>query len=333
MGGRAALRARAGLVSRRFLTPAIVVAAIAIGIAAAAVLVSRTDPGPSVEEAALTRGRSITIEPSVLPRVHLFGEPVTAEVTAVYNRGLVKERSLRVATDFSPYTQLGSEQHSVSAEGDLARETWRYRLQCITRQCLPGEPKRQVEFEQGQLQYTRLDPGGVLGPGQTRARSASTIDWPAIEVASRLAPDATQNLTWRAETRNLPAVTYRFDPTVATVGLLGVAGLLGGLAVALLAPFAPKRRDALVHEEVPTDATPLERALLELEQNRNGAVGDRRRTLELLARELHRVGQPGLSGRAQRLAWSKREPDPDEAAQLAGSVRSAVGTPVAEEEE
>lgn len=324
MGRRAALRAGARLVSRRARGFAIVAAAVALGIAAAAFLVSRGDSPPSPEEAALTRGRAIIVEARILPRVHLFGESVTAEVTAVYNRGLIKERSLRVATDFTPYTQLGSERHAVSQEGDLAHETWQYTLQCLSRQCLPGEPKRQIELQQGQLQLTRLDPGGILGPGQNSARSGSTIDWPAVEVVSRLAPDATQNLTWRAETRKLPAMTYRVSPTLATAALLGGAGLLGGLAIVLLAPFAPRRPHLVAHEDVPVDATPLERALLLLEENRNGAVGDRRRTLELLARELGDAGHPDLSDRARRLAWSKQEPTPDEAAGLAGIVRATV---------
>jgi hypothetical protein len=119
-------------------------------------------------------------------------------------------------------------------------------------------------------------------------------------------------------------MSYRVDPTLATAALLGGAGLLGGLAVVLLSPFAPRRRHVLVHEEVPVDATPLERALLALEENRNGVVGDRRRTLELVARELRDAGHAELSERARRLAWSKQDPTPEEATGLAGTVRAAV---------
>jgi hypothetical protein len=266
-------------VSRRGIAVAVVAAATLAGVAVAAFLVGRGDPAPSNEEAVVMRGRPLAVETRILPRVHLFGQPVTAEVTAVYHRGLIREGSVRVSADFEPYTQLSA----------------------------------------------RLDPGGVLGPaGQSRARSSQPLDWPSIEVASRLSPEATRGLAWRAETRNLPAVSYRFDPTLATVVLLGGAGVLVGLALVLLAPLAPHRRHTPVEEDAPAAATPLERALSALEASRNGAVGDRRRTLELLARELGAAGQLELSERARRLAWSKQEPTPEEASGLAGAVRSAV---------
>jgi hypothetical protein len=312
-------------VSGRTTAAAVLLGATLLGVAVAVFLVSRGPGSVSREDALLTRGRAIALDSRVTPRVHLFGEPVTAEVTAIYNRGIVKERSLRVLTDFAPYTLLGPEQHAVSSKGQLTRETWRYRLQCITRRCLPGEPKRLIDFQQGQLQYTRLDPGGVLGlPGQTRARTSTILDWPSIEVASRLSPEATQNLTWRAETSRLPAVTYRVDPTIATGVLLGGAGLLGGLALVLLLPVAPRRRHGDVYDEAAADLSPLERAIVMLEENRNGAVSDRRLTLELLARELGAAGHSDLSARARRLAWSKEAPSSEEAAGFAGTVRAAV---------
>jgi hypothetical protein len=303
----------------------LLVATVGVGVVAALLLGAGGPTEPSAEEAALTRGRVIVVEARVLPRVPLFGQAVTAELTAVYHRGLIKHGSLSARNDFTPYTLVGPEQHTVSDEGFLTRETWRYRLQCITRPCLPGEPKRQIELQQGQLQYTRLDPGNVLGPGSSMARSVSTIDWPAVDVVSRLTPDATQDLAWQAETRALPGVSYRVDPTLATVVLLGGSGLLGGLALLLLAPLAPRRGQAPLHHEDPVSATPLERALALLEGSRNGAVGERRRTLELLARELRGAGHRDLADRARRLAWSQEEPSPEDASRFSESVRAASG--------
>ncbi len=310
--------------SRRALVVVLAAAGVAAGVAVAVLLDAGGPQGVSQREAVLSRGRAIVVETRVTPRVALFGEPVTAEVTAVYNRGLVKERSLSVVGGFDPFEQIAPQRHTVSSDGALTRETWRYRLQCMTRRCLPGEPKRQVEFQQAQLQYTRLDPGNVLGPDSGRARASAIVDWPPLEIASRLAPDSTQSLTWRAETRALPPVTYRVGPPLATAVLFGGTGLLGAAAVLLLAPLAPRRRHAHAHVEEDEGATPLERTLALLEESRNGEVGDRRRTLELLARELHAGGHPDLADRATRLAWSREEPDPEEAAGLAGTVRAAI---------
>lgn len=298
--------------------------AVAAGVVAALLLDVGGPGDPSKEEAALMRGRAIVVEARVTPRTPLFGEAVTAEMTAVYNRGLVKRASLVPRNDFTPYTLAGREEHTIADDGDLTRETWRYPLQCVTRQCLPGEPKREIELAQGQLQHTRLDPGNVLGPGTNQARSASTIDWPAVQVVSRLSPDAAQTLAWRAETKELPHVSYRVDPTLATALLLGGTGLLGGLALVLLAPFAPRRGPGHVEDDENVEAPPLERALSLLEESRNGAVGERRRTLELVARELRAAGHPDLGERAGRLAWSRHEPSVDDATGFAATARSAV---------
>jgi hypothetical protein len=311
-------------VSRRGTAVLLLAAAVAIGVAAAFLLDARGPADTTAEDAVLARGPSIVVEARIQPRVALFGEPVTAELTAVYDRALVKRSSVSARNDFSPYTLLGREQHTSSDDGKLTRETWRYRLQCLTRQCLPGEARRAIDFEQGQLQYTRLDPGNVLGPGARVARSVSPVDWPSVDVTSRLAPDATQDLVWRAETRALPAVSYRVDPAVATAVLLGGTGLLGGLALLLLAPLGPRRRHAHVDHVVEETAPPLERALLRLEEHRNGDVDDRRRSLELLSRELGVAGHPDLADRARRLAWSREEPSAEESAGLAGTVRAAV---------
>lgn len=297
-------------------------AAVAAGVAVAAFLVVRGPSQPSAEEALQFRGRSIRVDTDIRPRLHAFGEPITAEVVAVFNRALVRPNSVRVNADFDPYVLVAPEHRSREDEGELTRVTYRFWLQCATRQCLPGEPKRTIEFEQAGLAYTLVDPDflGLSGG----ARTVGTLSWPPVEVASRLGPTSTQDVSWRAETATLPPPAYRFDPTLATIVLLGGAGGLVALAALLLSPFAPRRTLALAEDLAEGELSPLERALLLLETSMNGAVADRRRALELLARELAAHGEHELSARARALAWSKRPPSTEEATGFAGTVRSEV---------
>jgi hypothetical protein len=304
---------------------AIVLGFAVLGAIIAAVVLSRGEPTESLEEARFFRGRTIAIESRVAPRLHAFGEPVTAEVAAIFNRALIRPESVRAVVNFEPYEQIAAPERSRVDEGTLTRITFRYRLRCITRACLPGEPKRLIEWEPAGIGYTLIDP---LQIGTRGARSGGQAPpWPTLEIVSRLDPTATQDVRWRGDTRTLPEPGYRVDPTLATVGLLGGAGALAGVAVLLLAPLAPRRRGVVVEEEVAQDVPPLERALLRLEGSSNGAAPDRRRALELVARELDAHGENALAAEARRLAWSQGAPSEADAAALAGSVRARIGRP------
>lgn len=290
------------------------------GMVVALLVMARAPSTQSADDALRFRGRAMTIETRITPRLHAFGEPITAEVVAVFNRAQVKADSVRVTARFDPYEQIAREERTREDEGTLTRIRYRFRLQCLSRQCLPGEPKRVIEFEPAGVAYSMID---TLIRSNLPARTAGSGQFPPIEVVSRLDPTATQDVRWRAETRTLPEPSYRVDATVATLALFGGAGALAGLAALVLVPLASRRRHDVAETQIDEDLPALERALLLLETSTNGAVGDRRRALELVARELDAHGEPALAERARRLAWSKDAPEPGDASALAASVRAA----------
>lgn len=291
------------------------------GVLVAAFLLTRSPSTQSAGEALRFRGRAMTIETRITPRLHAFGEPISAEVVAVFNRAQVKADSVRVNARFDPYEHIALEQRTREDEGTLTRIRYRYRLQCLSRRCLPGEPKRAIEFEPAAVAYSMIDT--LFQQSGRTARTAGSAPFPPIEVVSRLDPTATQDVRWRAETRTLPEPSYRVDATLATFVLLGGAGVLVGLAALLLVPLASRRRHHVADVEIDDDLPPLARALLLLETSTNGAVADRRRALELVARELDAHEERALAERARRLAWSKDAPEPADASAFASSVRAA----------
>jgi hypothetical protein len=309
---------------------AIVAAGAVLGAVVGGLVLAGGESTESLDDARFFRGRTIAIEARIEPRIHAFGEPVTAELTTVFNRALIRAESVRAVVDFEPYEQIAATERTRVDEETLTRITFRYRLRCITRACLPGEPKRLIEWQPAGVAYTLIDP---LQIGTRGPRSGGQAPpWPTLEIVSRLDPTATQDVRWRAETRTLPEPEYRVDATLATVGLLGGAGALAGVAVLLLLPLAPRRRGEALEEETAADVSPLERALLRLEGSRNGAAPDRRRALELVARELEAHGEHALAVEARRLAWSQGAPSEADAAAFAGSVRAAAAAAPPEEE-
>ena len=133
-------------------------------------------------------------------------------------------------------------------------------------------------------------------------------------VASRVATADVEAIRWRASETALPAVTTRLGPKSLAVALLLGALALVGCAVWLgrrLWHVPPAEEETVPRDERP----PLE----------NGAAApNRRRALELVARELDAGGLGDLADEARELAWSPRASSPDEVESLARRVEDAV---------
>jgi hypothetical protein len=121
----------------------------------------------------------------------------------------------------------------------------------------------------------------------------------------------------------MPDVTYRISPALLGTGLLLLAGLLLALPGWFTwSWFRGRRRPAPV-EEAP-ELTPLERALVLVDQARDSVDGeDRRKALEVLAVELDEARRAEHAEEARRLAWSPSEPTPEAAGNLVESVRES----------
>jgi hypothetical protein len=292
---------------------ALALAALAAGTIIGVLLLARVDdetdrPGRF--------DRTIAVRTSIEPRVHLFGDPVTAHVDLRFDKRRVRPDNIVLDVLFRPYEQIGPERRERSDVGDSARLRISYPIQCLSRACSPGGPRREVRFPPVRVSYVLRD---------VRARAVDTAEWPPVDVASRLGQFDIQEARWRADL-DPPRVTYRATPGWMVAGLGGGA-LIFGLGACLLAWRLLERRPEEEGEAVPVETRPaLDRALEHVGlASANGAVPERRRALERLARELEGVEQPSLAARARRIAWAPSDPDRAEIERLTADVRGATG--------
>jgi hypothetical protein len=208
-------------------------------------------------------------------------------------------------------------------------------IRCLGIACLAGEVSPGITPAGGTPDPRRAEkvyrfrPAHVYyeEPGK-KPRHLKRVWWPRLEALTRISPSE-PGLTFALRTpfrttiSSLPGLTYRISPT-----LLGTALLIGAaLLLALPGTFGwswlrSRRRPAPV-EEAP-ELTPLERAILLVEQARESVDGeDRRRALEVLAVELGAAERAEQAEEARRLAWQPREPSPESAGALVESVRQS----------
>ena len=264
---------------------------------------------------------TIGVRASVDPDVHTFGEPVTAKVDVIADAGFIKPETIRVEPDFTPYVLDGEPTVERKVVDGIAHVAFRFPLRCLQEGCDAAAARGVAQFEPGLVRYRFVEGSG---PGR------HILEWPSIEVASRVRPADLDALRWRASETTLPDATMRVGPVGLAAVLIGVALLLVGIAVSL-----GRRLWRTEPDEAPTETlrsrTPLERALdLVLADSRNGSSSqDRRQTLERLARELTEVGEDGLAEDARELAWAPRAASGDDVAGFARRVTDATGAGVA----
>jgi hypothetical protein len=241
---------------------------------------------------------------------------VVATADVVVDATVVDPGSISLQTDFSPYEVAGSPVIGRHVQGGTAHVTFRYTLRCLREGCEPAGARGIARFPSGLVRYRFEDNPGV---------GRDVVDWPPVIVASRVATADVEAIRWRASETALPTVTTRFGPKTFAVVLL-----LGALVLAGCAVWLGRRLwhvPSAVEETAPRDERPpLERAL-ELARTgaANGAAApDRRRALELVARELDAVGLGDLADEARELAWSSRASSADEVVSLARRAEEAV---------
>lgn len=240
---------------------------------------------------------AIEVQTDVTPDAHVFGEPVTATVEALFDATQIDPSSVRVVTEFAPYEQVGERTVERRVSGGIGVATFRFPLRCLDEGCDTSGPRGVAEFETGRVVYRFHDsPNDAFG----------ALDWPPFEVASRVSADDVENIRWRAAETSLPDAGYRARPAMLAALLLALAAALAGGAVLLARKWwwQPSGEVSLVADG-PTE-TPLERAFaLAREASLNGDVPRRRRALERVARELGAVNRPELEVEARALAWSQ----------------------------
>jgi hypothetical protein len=294
---RAPVGVESRLTRRALAVLGVAVAAVVVGLAIGVVVRGGAEE-TGVPPGARFAGGALDVRTRVLPSVHLFGEPIVAEVDLRVNRTIIDPDRVRLQLDFDPYERIEVPSVRRAVSGKDLRLTYRYRLRCLGEGCDPSGALGAVEFPTGRIRYHFLaDPTG---------RGAfAEVDWPGVTVTGRVAAPAVTRIEWRAEQETLAAVTYRSGPRLTAILLLLLAVALAGAAAALAWMTWGRRRETAIEAEGSTSRTPLE---IVLEAARlaalNGDLPLRRRALESVARELGDIGLDELAADARTLAWS-----------------------------
>jgi len=309
---------------RRLLGGIVALVAVAVLVA---VIALRDDSSSSD---ALDRAQPLEARVVVSPRVVLFGDTVTARVQVALDRARIDPASLRVETAFAPWRLVRAPQR-IRRDGDRATyvETV-YVIRCLGPTCVPNRASSSREFQAVELSYDQVGGGGA----------STEVRWPVLVMNTRLVSDDfgrrdEYGTAWRADLATLPVVSYRLPPTLLLALLLAgaVALLLGGTRLAYAA--LPRREEPPLPEPPappPPDLTPLERALVLLEEPSplDGAA-ERRRALEFVAEHFDERDR-SLAASARALAWRSGKPEPAESVGLAARAREHLDREAAREE-
>ena len=264
----------------------------AIAAAAALLIPAGTDGGGRADRA------QPAVHATLVPRTHLFGQPVTATLDL--------PAGLRVRAEFAPYRLLST---TVTRAGTTTR--YRFVLDCLTSACVgPPGAERQVQ----------LPPVSIgLPHGKTIVGY-----WPPLRQASRLSPADLQHPVLRGDL-TAPATPQRNGRRLLFGALLAVAAVLVVCAAALLGvgwfSWRPAHFGSGDRRPQPSD---LDYALIAAGVSAGGDIGERRAALESLAAALQRRGLSELARRARALAWSPRRPAGESLRRFAEHVQRAV---------
>ena len=302
------------------------VIAVALGVAAALVvavvaLVLWGRGGGAEATPASDTSRAIEARGIFSPSNALFGDTVAATVEVTLDRRRVDPGSVRVRTDFSPWIALTAPQSVRRDAGSTTYLRTTYVLRCLDRSCAPTSEEDVVqEFVPARVTYAAREAEG----------SSSTLEmtWPVLVVDSRYTASAGAappgSSRWRMDVLSLPAVSYGIRPTLLIVLLLAAAAVLAVVGGRLVYHALPKKPAPETLEPSEPVLTPLERALVLLEDPaRVNGAGDQRRALEFVALELLARGDLPLAETARALAWSEPVPGVDLTSGLAVEARSA----------
>ena len=250
------------------------------------------------------------------PAEPLFGDEVRAVVEVLLDRRAVDPGSVRVEASFTPF-HIGATLRDRADAGTRTMLRYEYVLDCLRSDCLPGP------FSEGGAGF--LLPPTTVSYALVDGRPATVaVGWPEVTIGSQLRQIDFAVLPWRAQIRPLPPMGYRLAPRLlaAAAALAALLALAAGgfLLLARLRPDAARVMAARVGRR-----SVLERALAAV---RSAAAGEdaeeRRRALDLLARELHGA-ERGRSRDARRLAWSRSRPERLEMERLADAVERVDG--------
>lgn len=248
-------------------------------------------------ERSATLAGPLVASATVEPKTALFGQRVTARLDVAFDGDLVRAETVQPTAAFGAYSVV-EQSHSKVTIGHDVYLRYRYLLECLTTDCLAPSGGSYAELPQAKVEYD------VRG---TKQPQSVLVDWSPLRIRSRIGVHDFEGQPFAGPARDLPAPSYRLDPTIVTAAaaLLAVVFLVGGLralggaigASSLLAAALARRRSGI---------PALYRALALVRDASDRR--ERRRALDRLATELRRSDEHDLAIRATGLAWRRVDP-------------------------
>jgi hypothetical protein len=275
---------------------------------------------------------SSSVRTDIQPRTHGFGETLTAVLEATFPTRAYQPGSLRARGSFDPYVVVGEPRLVTRQVGDLTVARYTIRIRCLAQECLPGGETKGFEFgtpdDRGEarpgvsLTWRVPPPEGRRFADRRLDERRAFTRWPTVTVVRGVGDDDLDETRWRSALVALPEPTRSASPARLERALLGGATLLVVVATLFAATWWRDRERAVRPADVEDVAPPtsLEQAL-RLAETVDGDGSERRVALETLAVELRSVGEHGLAGETERLAWDVEPPRSDAIAALTASVR------------
>ena len=322
---------------------AVTAAAAVAALVAAAAAGGATPPGGAPQPTAPAPGRGgegipLKTYASITPRVHMFGDAITARLAIVADTRRVDPAQLRISAGFSPYRPVHAPTVKRLDVGRFAQLTWTWTLRCLTPDCVPQLPPSD-KYHVFNFDHVHIDYPGPRGKKTFRI----TATWPPVEVLSQVAPGVvallkrSHRLDWQFHITPVASPTYRVSPSLL-FWLVLAAGTAVLLAAALLGRswYRTMRPHVAVAPAVPEPMSPLERALaLLVWAHDHGDETLQRKALERVAGELLTDGPRAevgeLSRTARELAWSAHTPEDEEVETFTEKARE-TGRPAAADE-
>lgn len=318
---------------RAYRAAPVVVAAAALALAAALLGPRLLADAGDRSGAVLPGEQAVSVAASLVPSVHLFGDPVEARVQVAVDRRRIDPATVRVEWDLAPYEEVGPRRVERRDVGHVAHLAHVVTVRCLALECVPprlASDAGEMEGGRGERHAFTFEPVRVTYSGEVDPRQ---VRFPPLEVVSRINArqwqqdvEAWQQSFWTG----VASMPFRDDltpvpPSWSAEPRLVAALALAGAALLLLVPLAQAAGWARARRRTPAERwallPPRERArLVAAWAAGRDDPGERRRALELAATELGAGGDELLAARAREIAWAGGAPPPDAADDLARTL-------------
>lgn len=277
--------------------------------------------------------KTAVVRGALVPNVHLFGEPVEAQVDVILDRSKVDPTDVRLQTGFEPYDEVGERRVERRDIGRFSLLRYSATLSCLSEECIPRTAAGETTVSQlpglppflpGQQRDEKVKyqfpPALLVEEAGSADRTLGRVVWAPLRSLSRInwydSNVVGQDFPFGATVTPLPEPDYRISPTLLGVSLLLLAFALVAVPVGLL--WRSRRQRAAPAPKAPS-LSPLERALALVEwASRRPSVEERREALEVLAFELDADER---AAKAREKGWSPPSPEPADMTELVAAIR------------